>query len=64
MKRGFNKFNSLDEDDSSITDNNNGNASHNQPQNRNYSMINQVTNFSPNSNGFSDAMILNLFQIV
>ena len=59
MRRGFNKFgNSGDEESAS-------NPSHQQNSNQiNYSMINQLSNFSPGNGGFSDTMIVTLFQIV
>jgi len=30
----------------------------------NYNLINQFANFSPGSNGYSDTMVVTLFQIV
>jgi hypothetical protein len=66
MKKGFNKYDNMGgEEDSNSEPSNpptpNNNHNH-QPQN--YSMINQFANFSPGSNGFSDTMIVTLFQIV
>lgn len=61
MKRGFNKYGNIDEEEESPSE------PSNQPtpnQVSSYSMINQFTNFSPGNNGFSDTMIMTLFQIV
>ncbi len=60
MKRGFNKYGNVGEDDDSFSDSNNQ-PNQNQPT---FNLMNQLSNFSAGNNGFSDTMIVTLFQIV
>lgn len=63
MKRGFNKYGNVGGDDEDSF------SEHSNQQNQgqspfNFNLINQFANFSPGNNGFSDNMIITLFQIV
>lgn len=57
MKRGFNKYGNEEQEESHSESNNQNIPS------LNFNLINQFASFSP-SNGFSDGIIMTLFQVV
>lgn len=58
MRRGFNRYGNEGHDDSQEDPNDHqGGGSHN------FNLVNQFAGFSP-TNGFSDGMIMTLFQVV
>lgn len=58
MRRGFNRYGNEGQDDSQDSPND-----HQSGGSHNFNLVNQFTGFSP-SNGFSDGMIMTLFQVV
>lgn len=60
MKRGFNKYGNVGEDEDSFSEQSNHTNQNRAP----FNLISQFANLSPGNSGFSDNMIITLFQIV